>query len=292
MQDLNWDDLKLLIAVARHASLQEAGRTLGLATTTLSRRLAGLERAVGAQLIHRSHAGTRLTPAGQRLLDAITPLSLALQASLRDSAGADAAMAGPLRLALVEGLLPRVMEAIQSFRCQHPGVSFELDGGFRSVDMSRGEADLALRTLRPASEGLVLRRVGRIAYGVYRSSTGPQPRGALAAQLARSEGVLLGGEQLGLKESRWLRAQVRGIALQTPTLESLVDAVRRGIGVGVLPDALAAGDAGLRRLGDCEAVPHKTLWLVMNRRSAQLARVRAFADHVSAHLRAALPAEA
>lgn len=248
MQDLNWDDLKLLIAVARHASLQEAGRTLGLATTTLSRRLAGLERAVGAQLIHRSHAGTRLTPAGQRLLDAITPLSLALQASLRDSAGADAAMAGPLRLALVEGLLPRVMEAIQSFRLQHPGVSFELDGGFRSVYMSRGEADLALRTLRPASEGLVLRRVGRIAYGVYRSSTGPQPRGALAAQLARSEGVL--------------------------------------------PDALAAGDAGLRRLGDCEAVPHKTLWLVMNRRSAQLARVRAFADHVSAHLRAALPAEA
>ena len=288
MQNLNWDDLRLLTVVSRHASLLDAGKALGVATTTVSRRIAALEACVGSQLIRRTHAGTVLTTAGARLLETIEPLIMALEAALRGVAGADSQVAGAIKLSVVEGLVPLTLEAIQSFRELHPGVVFELDASNRNLDISNNEADLALRTLKPKSEGLVVRRVASIHFGVYMSSlrTVARDTANASALLARSEAVLLGGELLGLRETNWLRQQVRAVSLQTETLGSLIDAVRRGIGVGVIPDELVHADAGLRRLCDCAAVPQKTLWLVMNQRTAKTSRrLRLFADHITEHLR-------
>ncbi len=292
MQNLNWDDLRLLLAVAHHASLLDAGRALGIATTTLSRRLAALEAGLGVQLVHRNHAGTTLTGNGARLVQALEPLGLALEATLRDAAGADSRASGSIRLTLAEGLEPLAVQAIASFRAQNPGVDFALDTSFRALDIGKDEADIALRTLPPRSEGLVARRVGYLHFGVYTARQGmavamPSP-GQARMLLARGTGVVLGGEQQGLKESRWLQSQVRAVSLRTQTLAALVDAVRQGLGAGVIPDELAGNDPSLARIGTCEAVPRKTLWLVMSQRSAKLARVRGFADHVTACLRQAL----
>jgi DNA-binding transcriptional LysR family regulator len=288
-QQVNWDDLRLLIVVAGHPSLLEAGRVLGIATTTVSRRLAALEAGVGAQLVHRTHVGTVLTVVGKALVAALEPFALEMEAALRQSAGADSQIEGAIKVSVAEGLVPLTLEAIQSFRTAHPGVVFELDASHRSLDMGKNEADVAVRMLRPKSDGLVVRRIGPVHFGVYMSSQLPLARSAQrgAGLLARMEGVVLGGELAGLKETVWLSACVRAVALQTETLGSLIDAVRRGIGVGVIPDELVQADSRLRRLCDCEAVPQKTLWLVMHQRTAKLPRIRLFADHMTAHLRAA-----
>jgi DNA-binding transcriptional LysR family regulator len=289
LQSLNWDDLRLLLQVARHASFLDAGRALGVATTTVSRRIAALEASVGARLVNRTYAGIALTPTGRRLVEELEPLAMGLEASVRSSVGGDSQIGGVVKLSVVEGLVPLTLEAIQAFRDRHPAVSFELDASHRQLDISNNEADIALRMLRPASQGLVVRRIGEIHFGVYASQQRmPTPSsGGVTALLARSDAVLLGGEMQGLKETRWLRSMARAVSLETQTLGSLIDAVRRGIGIGVIPDELVTGDASLRRLCDCTAVPQKSLWLVMNQRTAKVARVRLFAQHVTAHLRAA-----
>ena len=286
-QNFNWDDLRLLLALSGHASFLETGRALGIATTTVSRRLAALEASVGTQLISRTHVGAPLTPTGARLVKEVEPLAMALEAAMRAAAGGDSQVAGSIKLSVVEGLAPLVLAGIQSFREAHPGVVFELDISHRSVDMSKDEADLALRTLKPRSPGLVLRKVRAIHMGVYASSLHVAAKSLTSpvALLARSDAVLLGGDMAGLKETLWLRSMVRTVSLQTQTMTSLIDAVRRGIGVGVIPDEMIAGDPTLRRVCDCDAATQKTLWLVMSQRTARVARVRLFADHITQYLR-------
>lgn len=288
MQNISLDDLRLLAQLAQHATLLEAGRRGGMATTTVSRRIAALEASVGSQLINRSYQGTVLTEAGQRLVAATQDLTLELEARLRGIAGADSQISGLIKLSVAEGLVPLVLRTMQSFRERHPGVSFALDASSRALDVSKGEADIALRTIKPMAEGLVARALGPIHYGVYGSARPSARRlsGSLGSVLAHSEGVVLGGSSAGLKESAWLRERVPAVSLEVETLGALMEALRLGLGVGVLPDELCAGDSSLRRLGACSAVPKKTLWLVMNKRRSAQAAVREFAQHMTQDLRA------
>lgn len=290
MQNISLDNLRLLAQVAQHTTFLEAGRRLGMATTTVSRRIAALEVGVGSQLVNRTHTGTVLTAAGLRLVASTQALTIELEAAVRSACGADSQITGHLKVSVVEGLVPLALTAIETFRHQHACVTFSLDGSNRALDMSSNEADIALRTLKPGSEGLVVRAVGQIHYGVYASGQPSASRkvGSLSAVLAHSQSVVLGGELSGLKESVWLRQRAHSVALEVETLGGLMDAVRQGIGVGVIPDELAAGDQTLRRLGDCDGVRTKTLWLVMNKRTAKLARVRQFAQHFTDQLRAAM----
>lgn len=294
MQNISLDDTRLLAQVARYGTFLETGQRLGLATTTVSRRVAALEASVGAQLVNRTQSGTVLTEAGKRLVEATQALTMELESRIRGVAGADSQMSGHVKVSVVEGLIPETIAAIQRFRQRHPKVSFSLDGTPRAVDMSKSEADIALRTLKPRSDGLILRSIAPVRYGVYASAEPCVSRihGSMPTILAHSDAVLLGGELQGLKESIWLRQCTRSVALEVETLAALMDAVRRGIGVGVLPDALAFGDKTLRRLGDGAGIPRKTLWLVMNPGTAKAARVREFARHLTEALRASFAARA
>ncbi|RZL02001.1 MAG: LysR family transcriptional regulator [Rubrivivax sp.] len=287
MKNTNWDDIRLLISVSEQGSLLDAGRAQGIATTTVSRRIANLEKSLGAHLIHRTYGGTLLTDAGRRLVDATASVAIELDASIRGAIGSDQALEGAIKVTIVEGLAPLMVEAVQQFRLRNPNVTFELDQANRPLDISKGEADIALRTVRPGSQGLVVRQVGTIHFGVYgaRSRFGTRIVAPGRDLLSRCDAVVLGGELQGLKETQWLSSRVRLVALQTPTLSSLMAAVSSGVGVGVIPDEFAAKDPSLHRLCSCEAVPKKALWLVMNRRTARTARVRAFAEHVAQYLR-------
>jgi DNA-binding transcriptional LysR family regulator len=290
MQNLSLDDVRLLSHVAQHVTFLEAGRRLGMATTTVSRRISALEKSLGTQLVNRTHVGTELTAAGLRLVESTQALTQELEARIRGAAGADQQVSGRIKVSVAEGLVPMVLRAVQTFQQAHPNVTFTLDASNRALDMSAAEADIAIRTMRPSSEGLVLKSLGHIHFGVYASSAPSVRRvvGALPAVLAASDAVVLGGELSGLKESVWLRQCTRAVALEVDTLGALVDAVRLGIGLGVIPDELAAGDSSLRRVGDCSGLTRRTLWLVMNRQTAKATRVRKFAQHVSELLRASV----
>ena len=291
MQNISLDDVRLLARVAQHETFLEAGRRRGMATTTVSRRIAGLEASVGAQLVNRTHTGTVLTAAGLRLVEATHALTLELEARVRAAFGTDSQITGPLKISVAEGLAPLTLKAVQSFRERYPNVNFTIDVSNRALDMSKSEADIALRTLKPSSEGLVVRSVMAIHFGVYASSQPSVKRmiASFPAFLANNHAVVLGGELRGLKESVWMRERARSVSIEVETLGALMDAVRLGIGIGIIPDEFAAGDRTLRRIGDCDGVPRKTLWLVMNQRTSKIARVRQFAQHITQQLRSSVP---
>jgi DNA-binding transcriptional LysR family regulator len=290
MRSANLQDLQFLIAVSRHGSMLEAGRAMGLATTTVSRRIGALERELGAHLVHRSNAGTALTPIGHRLVSATASLATQLESRLKSVSASDKALEGVVKVTVVEGLASMALKVMQSFRELHPKVSFELDLSNRILNMSKNEADLALRTVRPKAEGLVCRPVGVSHLSVYGASVrfAQLPHDAPARKMARLSAVVLGGELSGLKESLWLRSQVQSVSLHVPTMAALIEAVGMGLGIGVIPDELARGNPSLHRLWECEAMPTRPIWLVMNRRTARTERIRAFADHLTEQLRTLL----
>src|SRR6266542_3810388 len=164
---LRWDDLRLLVTVVEQRSFLAAGRQLGLATSTLSRRLSALERETGHKLLERRHDGVRPTEAGQAVAEAARELDDRLAARLRALPGAGGALAGTVRLSCGDGFTAVVVEALTAFRRLHAGVTVELAVEPRLVDVAAGQADLALRTARTTEASLVYQQLGALAFGLY-----------------------------------------------------------------------------------------------------------------------------
>lgn len=165
---MNWDDLRFLLALARSGSLSAAAATLGVNHTTVSRRLAELERELGAKLLHRTGTALRLTPAGERVAAHASRVEAQCLALDRDVRGEDSALSGRVRVTAVDLVAGELAPALVRFAEKHPHITVELqiDGSLR--DLARGDADVAVRVTpaRPP-EHLVGRRIGAVRYAVF-----------------------------------------------------------------------------------------------------------------------------
>jgi DNA-binding transcriptional LysR family regulator len=164
----NWDDLRLLLAVSRRGSFLQAGQLLGVAASTVARRLTQLEGALGEPLVERGVEGCRLTPRGQSLVD----VALAAEAGLRRQTGTGMSelhtgLSGSVVVSAGEGFSSCVLEAASRFTTVHPRCSVELliTADFHKI--VRGVADIAVRTTHLGEPSLIYRSIGRLAYGVF-----------------------------------------------------------------------------------------------------------------------------
>ena len=146
----NWDDLRLLLAVSRRGSFLQAGQLLGIAASTVSRRLTQLETALGEPLVERGVEGCRLTSRGQAPVD-----------------GAPAILSGTVLVSAGEGFSASVLEAASRFTAQHPGCSVELQVTTDFHKIVRGVADIAIRTAHLGEPSLIYRGLGKLDYGVF-----------------------------------------------------------------------------------------------------------------------------
>jgi DNA-binding transcriptional LysR family regulator len=170
MHSMDWDDLRTFLAIARAGRLSIAARQLGVEHTTIARRLAALERDLAVPLFYRTAAGYRLTPHGEAALGGVQAMersALAVGARAREGAGQ---ARGRVRIALLEEyaaywLAPR----LPFFRSLYPEI--EILVGIQKMDLSRGEAELAIRAPRPREAGLVASRLGRATTGLYASKS-------------------------------------------------------------------------------------------------------------------------
>ena len=165
----NWDDLRYFLAVARGGSTLGAGRTLGVSQTTVARRLAALESALGLVLFERRQAGYKLTPAGGALVAQAEAVEAAAS-SFADAAGAQSRDAtGTVCLTMVElhavTILPSILRDLHD---AHPGLRIVLDTADLPRDLGAGEADVALRGGHVSAEsGLVGRRIAPDPWTLY-----------------------------------------------------------------------------------------------------------------------------
>lgn len=276
--DVRWDDLQLLLAAARSGSFLAAGRALDVATSTLSRGLARLEAAVGTRLLERRSDGVRLTDAGRRLRETAEALELQLGARLRELPAGAREIAGTIRISTGDAFADLLAETCADFTEHHPAVSFELAIEARRVDLSRREADLAIRTAQVREPALVYQMLDELPCSLYASTDYLRRHGAprTLAALGRHRFVGFAPPLAEVPSMRWLsRHGARHFPVRVTTVGAQLAAARAGAGIAALQDRLADG---LERILPRARPDPMKVHLVAHPDARRLAHVRAFAE--------------
>lgn len=282
---LHWDDLRFVLALKRAGSLGAAARLLKVEPSTVSRRLAALEDALGAPLAARNPEGLVLNDAGQAAAELAETIQRGIQDLQSSVGGEDQRPEGVVRLATTESTAIFLMRALIPLRAEYPKIRVELVVGSAALDLVRHEADLAVRMFRENSPTLVSRKVGEIGWGIFAMKS-----------LVDAHGVTIGGPEVlrglpivGFKEPvskapgpRWLAERVAesDIVLRGDSVTSVLNAVTSGMGASALPLFVAAQTPGLVRIVD-EVVGCTEAYVVMPPDHKRLVRVRLVADAIA-----------
>jgi molybdate transport repressor ModE-like protein len=275
---IEWDDFRYVLAVAEHGSLAAAARALGVNHTTVLRRVNAFEEAQGLRLFERLPGGYALTAGGEEMLATARQMQGVVTDLERRLAGQDLRLEGTLRVTTTDTLMASVLPRhLAAFRARHPGIELELSIANRFANLTRRDADVALRPAAHPPEALVGRRLAGVAFGLY------------AAPGLGPEAAWIGPDD-SLAESaiaRWLRATHPGLAtpVRADSLVAMREAAAAGLGVAVLPCYLGDTDPRLVRR---EAMPlpglATELWLLTHEDLRRTARVRAFTEAMGATL--------
>lgn len=288
---LNWDDCRLFLAVARAGQMLSAAKTLGLNQATLSRRVAGLERALGAKLLVRRTHGSELTDAGAALVEALERVEAELLASQARLHGADQAVSGVVRVGAPDGFgVGFLASRLARLAARHPDLVVQLVPTPRGFSLSRREADIAVMVGRPDKGRLVARRLTDYTLGLYASREYVAARGAPASTAELAAHRLVGHVEdlVAVPALNYAQEFLRNWRsnLELSSAIGQLEAVRAGAGIGVLHDYLAAGSAELVPiLPECRAV--RSYWTAMHENLRDLGRVRAVAEFLGEIVREA-----
>jgi len=272
---MNWDDLRYVLAVARQRTLAGAGRELGVDPTTVGRRLVAIEMELGARLFERTGEGFSETDAGQIAVARAAEVELQTSAIERELRGSDSRIEGPVRITALDALLDNfVIPRLPRLWQRHPGLELSLVSGLRVLDLSRHEADVAIRAIKPTHPDAVARRLGSLATAAYVAS---------AFELG-DEPALIGfpRELDDTAIARALRDHFpRGRLVARANAEGhVLELVRAGVGVGLIDCFAGDADPTLRR-ATVQPVLHSELWAVVHADMRRTARVTAVMDFLS-----------
>jgi DNA-binding transcriptional LysR family regulator len=291
----SWDDLRYVLAIARAGNLRAAASALGVNHSTMFRRLATLERALGSKLFERLVGGYRPTESGQTLIEVAERMEAEAIALDRDLTGRDTRLIGRLRVTASETLAFLVLtDEIARFRVAQPGIIVDLMVENRVLDLSRREADVALRATRPKAGDLFGRKLAEIRWALYASqaylAAHPAPR--RLDQLDRHAIIGWSETSPSTLAAAWLARIVPDapIAFRSSGFINQMIAVKAGLGIAVLPCYLAEPEAGVRRVLspiDCLVTE---LWLITHRSLKDTARVRVFMDFIANGVRGKIAA--
>ena len=291
----DWNDLKYLLAVARHGGNVAAARALGVNPSTVQRRLAELERRLGAVLVERRQSGYRLTLLGETMLPHAESVASAARAFGEHLQGAARAEVGIVRLTCPEPIAIRIAQSglLDRFRARHPDLNIAFVLSDRYIDLARGEADVALRSGDTDDGALVGRKIADSIWAIYASRAylaqhgAPDSIGALGARPLISFSEKLSKHRIAV----WLReiAPDATFVARSDSVLGLVSAAKSGQGVAPLPIALGDAEPDLVRI--LGPIPELTrAWRILchpDRRHDR--RVVAFFDFIHEELEALKP---
>jgi len=286
--NISWDDFRLIKAIADARGLQGAAAQLGLNHSTVFRRLGQVEQALGATLFERHRSGYALTPVGEEMAELAARVDDDITGFTRKVAGRTIAPAGELRVTTNDSLLIHLLTPLFArFRQQCPDVRLDVVLGNEALNLSKRDADVAIRATDRPPETLVGRRVARIAWALYgRAADFPRPEAPALRDLADRPWVSLGDNLAGLQAVRFVREHVapERIVYRINTVLGLAEAVESGIGIGHLPCFIGDVRPSLVRLGPLVPEFAADLWLLTHPDLRQSARVRVFLDFLAGEI--------
>ena len=278
----DWNDLRYFLAVARENSTLAAAKALRVNQSTVQRRLTTLETQLGCALIERHPTGCRLTEIGEQLLPHAEIVEQAASSLQRHLASFDKGLRGIIRLTCSTAVAHRLMHSgvLDVFHTRYPGLTVELLMTERFLDLSKGQADVAIRGGEPGDQSLVGRRIANVPWAIYASRSYVARRGSPKnAEDMESHSIIeFIGEIADLKAARWLRSKAPGaiISGQSSNVPSVLLAVKSGIGIAPLPAPLADPDDQLLRvLGPIQELSYPT-YLLAHRDLRKIPRISAF----------------
>jgi DNA-binding transcriptional LysR family regulator len=285
-----WDDLRHFLAFARAGSMQAAAKALGVNQSTVQRRIAELEERVGRRLVERHLGSYRLTELGEELRPAAEGVEAAVAAFERHLAACDKGLTGTIRVTCGSILAERLRRTplIDAFHTRHPGLRVELVISDRFLDLSKGEADIAIRLGEPQDEALVGRKIAEAPWAVYASRAYVERHGRpdRPEDIERHFVVTCGDSIAHYPGARWLRSVAPNatIAARSDSWPGLVLAVKSGAGLAALLTFQGDSESELVRVIDNIdlVTPY---YLLMHRDMQQTPRVRAFADFVASEIK-------
>lgn len=288
LKGLAWDDFRLIKAVADQRALPAAAAALGLNHSTVFRRLGQIEEALGLKLFERHRSGYVATAAGEEMAQLADRVDEDITAFIRRLAGAEIKPAGELRVTTNDTLLVDLLTPLfAGFLRQCPDIRLDVLLSNQALNLSKRDADVAIRATDNPPDTLVGRRAARIAWALYGRAAdfaGSEP--IEPTSLWQRKWVSLGEHFAGLKAVRHLQQNVAAerIVYRVNTVLGLAEAIEAGIGLGFLPCFIADTRPGLTRLAAPDPGFAADLWLLTHPDLRHSPRVRLFLDFLAVEL--------
>jgi DNA-binding transcriptional LysR family regulator len=285
----DWHLFRAFLAVVREGSLSSAARVLGTTQPTMGRQVAALEASLGVTLFTRSLDGLAPTEAGTRLIPSAEAMAAAVEAAQRTASGEVEEGGGTVRITASEVIGGEVLPQIfEKFHSRNPRISVELALSNRNEDLLRGDADIAVRMVRPTQGALVARRVGRIDIGLYghrhylkgrvipRKLEDLRQHALIGYDRDQAYARLL--ERIGVPLTRDM------FAFRSDSDLAQLAALRAGFGIGACQLGIARRKKDLVPLLHSELIIPMEVWLVMHRDLRSNRRIRLTFDHLASEL--------
>jgi molybdate transport repressor ModE-like protein len=286
----SWDDLRLFAAIAAHGSLSAAARRLKLSQPTMGRRLQALEAQMGAKLLERAGGGPGgnyvLTPRGAELLPLVERMIEAGEAIERarpdfaeGATGTVRIASGHLTIRFIARRLPELLETL-------PGMEVELYSSYAIANLSKREADIAIRNRRPEEGRLVMRSLPQYSYAIFgaRNYVAAHPEAATEARYESCRWIGFDDTRGRSDSFEWLRGRIGRVPeIRCSNAATILNALLVGAGLAVLPCFIAAEEPSLVQLtAPIEDLDREPMWLVVHEDMRNRPRVRLVADRLAA----------
>jgi DNA-binding transcriptional LysR family regulator len=277
---IDWEDIRHFLAVAQSGTLSGAARNLKVDHATVSRRLAALEAALDVRLVDRLPRSCRLTTVGRQVLEQAKDMEAGADGIARLAKAAHAPLVGRVTLSAPPVLVTHLLvEQLARFRAEYPDIRLSLLSQGQQISLSRREADVAVRLVRPDEAASVRRKVGAMAFGLYAHRSY-----AHLATPERWQFIAFDQNYAEMPQQRWLFgiAGDRPVACELNHIGEHLIAVRAGVGVAGLPCFLADGERDLVRIHENVPSFARDIWVVVHRDLRKTPAVRAVMDFVAA----------
>lgn len=281
MNEPEWGDFKIVLALAKEGSVAGAARALGVDGSTISRRLAVLEKAVGATLLLRGGRKFSLTTEGKSAVAAAQAIETAVSSAKSAIRTAKKGVEGVVKFSLASSVVPVLMPLLTEMAVKYPLLTLEMQADNRKVDLAKGEADIALRMARPTEPDLIARRAVVMGWGVYAAKDYAAKYGLPASPYELSNHRLVHYiEELHVQPAiRWIEdfRQPSAPIARVNSTDMAVNVIATGKSIGVVPCFEVENRDELIRVFP-ELVALSPGWIVYHETARNTARVRVVVD--------------
>jgi DNA-binding transcriptional LysR family regulator len=283
---MNWDDVRIFLAVARHGAFSSAAQSLGVNHTTAARRLTVLETQLRARLVIRSPTGITLTSTGRSFLARAERMEQEALHAEQNVKGAGTSLGGKVRLATREAfgawlVCPRANLLKERF----PDLRLELVSEARNISLLKRDADIAVSLHRPSQSRVIVQKLTDYRLGLFASHNylRKYPPIRTVEDLKQHNVIWYIGNMIDMDEQRYMHriTSVARAGFRATDILAQYAAMTAGAGIGIIPLYQAAHDTNIARVLGRDIEEKRTYWMSVHPDSRRLANVRAVMDFLT-----------